>query len=210
MKILGVVTARGTSRRLPNKNLAILGDKPLIAWSIEVGLATCHHLVTTTDSPEVADVAASLGSAVVVRPDELSGDEVASEPVVRHAASQALGGPYNAVLLLQPTSPFRTVEDVRGAVEVMDRTMADVVVSVVKFEERGHLFGLGYAGRLCDLSHAETTYTPNGAIYLVRWDHLMDGGDWYGDHAYGYVMPTERSLDIDTHADFEAAKAMLD
>lgn len=209
MKILGIVTARGGSKRLPNKNLDLLGGKPLVAWSIEVGLATCHRVVTTTDSVEIADVADSFGSAVIIRPEELSRDDTPSEPVVVHAAANAAGAPYNAVVLLQPTSPFRTIEDVRGAIKLMEYTAADSVVSVVKFEDRGYLFGLGHAGRLRDMSHAETVYTPNGAIYLVRWDFLMEGGDWYGDHAYGYVMSPERSMDIDTHADFEAAKALL-
>ncbi len=56
----------------------------------------------------------------------------------------------------------------------------------------------------------DAVYTPNGAIYLIKWDHLLERGDWYDPHAYAYVMPPERSLDIDTHADFEAARAMLD
>lgn len=210
MKILGVVTARGGSKRLPNKNLAPLGGKPLIAWSIEVGLETCHEVVTTTDSQEIAAVARRFGSAVLMRPDELARDDTPSEPVVIHAACKADGGPYDAVLLLQPTSPFRTVDDVRAAIEVMDRTGADSVLSVVEFKTAGYLFGLGHAGRLRDMSLHSATWTPNGAIYLIRWDFLMEGGDWYGDHAYGYVMPPERSLDIDTHADFDAAKELLD
>lgn len=210
MKVLGVVTARGGSKRLPNKNLALLGGKPLIAWSIEVGIETCHEVMTTTDSPEIAELAAKLGSAVLMRPEELAGDDTLSEPVVIHAACKADGGPYDAVLLLQPTSPFRTVEDVNKAIEVMDRTGADSVLSMVEFRTPGYLFGLGHAGRLRDMSLHSATWTPNGAIYLIRWDFLMEGGYWYGDHAYGYVMPLERSLDIDTHADFDAAKELLE
>lgn len=210
MKILGIVTARGGSKRLPNKNLAILGGKPLIAWSIEVGLATCHHVVTSTDSPEIAQWAAKLGSAVLMRPEELARDDTPSEPVVAHAASNAAGGPYNAVLLLQPTSPFRTVDDVRAAVKLMEAMSADSVISVVPFATHNYLFGLGHAGRLRDFSREETTYTPNGAIYFIREDVVAADGDWYGLHSYGYVMPPERSIDIDTRADFETAQAMLD
>src|SRR5712671_6126561 len=103
MKVLGVVTARGGSKRLPNKNVAILGGKPLIAWSIEVGLATCHHVVTSTDSALIADVARKYGSSLVMRPDELSRDDTPSLPVVVHAAKQFDGEGYDAVLLLQPT-----------------------------------------------------------------------------------------------------------
>jgi CMP-N-acetylneuraminic acid synthetase len=210
MKVLGVVTARGGSKRLPNKNLALLGGKPLIAWSIEVGLATCHHVVTTTDSQEIADAAAKAGSAVVMRPKELARDDTPSEPVVRHAASLAHGGPYNAVLLLQPTSPFRVADDVRAAIRIMDSMRADSVISVVEFGTAGYLFMLGHAGRLRDMTVEGDTYTPNGAIYLIKWECLFAGESWYGPHAYGYVMPKDRSIDIDTHADFEAAKAMLE
>lgn len=211
VKILGVVTARGGSKRLPNKNLALLGGKPLIAWSIEVGLATCHHVVTSTDDPEIAKVAAELGSEVLMRPEELARDDSPSESVVVHAASQARGGPYSAALLLQPTSPFRDERDVVASLKIMEDTSADSVISVVRFPKDDTLFTLGHANRLRGMAdQANAVYTPNGAIYLIRWDYLMGGETWYGNHAYAYVMPPERSLDIDTHADFEAAMAMLD
>lgn len=209
MKILGVVTARGGSKRLPNKNLALLGGKPLIAWSIEVGLATCHHVVTSTDAPEIADAARRYGSDVIMRPQELSQDDTPSLPVVVHAAKQFDGGGYNVVLLLQPTSPFRTVDDVNGAIQKMIDTSGDSVVSMV-LKKDNNSFSLGHADRIRLPSETEERWAMNGAVYLITWQHLMDGGDWEGPHSYAYRMPSERSLDIDTHADFEAARAMLD
>lgn len=208
MKTLGIVTARGGSKRLPNKNTAMLGGKPLIAWSIEVGRKVCHHLVVSTDSHFIAGVAEQLGCKVVMRPPELCGDsdQIA---VVIHAAKNAADGPYNAVMLLQPTSPFRSVEDCEAAKQKMIDTDADSVISVIEFPKAETLFTLGHAERLRNTSETDIVYTPNGAIYLIKWDHLLDGGDWYGLHTYAYVMPPERSIDIDTHADFEAAKAMI-
>src|SRR5437899_1556567 len=205
MKVLGVITARGGSKRLPNKNTAMLGGKPLIAWSIEVGLATCHHVVLSTDSEFVAGVAKQCGCKVIMRPPELYGD-VNHVSVVIHAAKNAEDGPYNAVMLLQPTSPFRTIEDCDEAKQRMIDTSADSVISVVEFYKHDTLFTLGHAGRLRGASEMDKIYKPNGAIYLINWDYLIDGNDWYGPHSYAYVMPLERSLDIDTHADFEAAK----
>ncbi len=209
MKVLGVITARGGSKRLPNKNTAMLGGKPLIAWSIEVGLATCHHVVLSTDSEFIAGVAKQHGCKVIMRPPELCGD-ADHVSVVIHAARNAEDGPYNAVLLLQPTSPFRDERDVVAAQKMMEDTSADSVISVVEFPKADTLFTLGHANRMRGAGERDTVYTPNGAIYLVKWDHLMERGDWYDPHAYAYVMPPERSLDIDTHADFEAARAMLD
>ena len=212
MKVLGVITARGGSKRLPNKNTAMLGGKPLIAWSIEVGLKCCDYLVLSTDSEFIAGVAEQNGCEhVIMRPPELRGDADHVDVVI-HAAEMAARehGDFNAVMLLQPTSPFRTEEDCNKAQKVMIETSADSVISVIEFPRHDTLFTLGHAGRMRGTHESDTIYTPNGAIYLIKWEHLIEKGDWYGAHAYAYVMPPERSLDIDTHADFEAARATLD
>jgi len=195
MKVLGVITARGGSKRLPNKNTAMLGGKPLIAWSIDVGKKVCDHLVLSTDSEFISGVAQQHDCDVIMRPPELRGD-ADHVSVVIHAA--------------EITSPFRTEDDCRKAKQVMIDTSADSVISVIEFPQQDTLFTLGHANRMRSASERDMVYTPNGAIYLIKWDHLLENGDWYDPHAYAYVMPPERSLDIDTHADFEAARAMLD
>jgi CMP-N,N'-diacetyllegionaminic acid synthase len=207
MSMLGVITARGGSKRLPNKNIKELGGKPLIAWSIEVGLATCDKLVVSTDSPAIAEVSIKHGAEVLMRPNSLSHDDTSSLAVVVHAMQSFPN--FDNVLLLQPTSPFRTVADVREAVGLMDYVRADSIVSVVEFPNMAALFSLGHGSRMLPMAPG-AVYTPNGAIYLTTMPHLMHGGDWYGVGAYGLVMPRERSIDIDTHADFDAAVAMLD
>jgi CMP-N,N'-diacetyllegionaminic acid synthase len=211
MKVLGVITARGGSKRLPNKNTAMLGGKPLIAWSIEVGQKTCNNLVLSTDSEFIAGVAQQHNCEVIMRPPELSGD-ANHVGVVVHAAVVAakVHGEFNAVMLLQPTSPFRTVEDCEMAKQIMVQNGADSVISVIEFPRRDTLFTIGHADRLRDANQPSAVFTPNGAIYLIKWNHLLSKDSWYYPHAYAYVMPPERSIDIDTHADFEAAKAMLD
>jgi CMP-N-acetylneuraminic acid synthetase len=208
MKTLAVITARGGSKRLPNKNTAMLGGKPLIAWSIEVGQRVCNHLVLSTDSEFIAGVAKQYGCKVIMRPPELYGDCDQVSAVI-HAAKSAADGPYNAVMLLQPTSPFRTDGDCEAAKQKMIDTNADSVISVTEFPKTDTLFTFGHSDRLRGIAETGPVYTPNGAIYLIEWDHLLSRGDWYGSHSYAYVMPKERSIDIDTHADFEAAKAMM-
>jgi CMP-N,N'-diacetyllegionaminic acid synthase len=215
MKILAVVTARAGSKRLPGKNIAMLGGKPLIAWSIEVGLATCAKVVTTTDGTDIADIARRYGSDVVMRPPEIAlglpGMHLKS---VLHAVDHAEGGPYDAVLLLQPTCPFRTADDVIACRKIMEDNNAESVISVKKVIVEDTFFKIGYAGRLRPAANEQDSiYTPNGAVYLTRTEVLQmepPRGGWYGPLTYGYVMPLERSVDIDTHADFESAAAMLD
>lgn len=214
MKILGVVTARAGSVRLPGKNLAMLGNKPLIAWSIEVGLKTCNKVVTTTDGDEIARQASFYGSDVVQRPPELAtGAPWMHMASVLHAHDNARGGPYDAILLLQPTSPFRTVEDVQAAKSVMERTGAESVISVIRFPVEDTLFKMGWQGRLRPAANDQDwIFTPNGAIFLAKTDTLREPaprGGWYGPYSYAYEMPRERSVDIDTRADFEAAAAAL-
>jgi CMP-N,N'-diacetyllegionaminic acid synthase len=214
MKILVVVTARGGSKRLPNKNLADLGGKPLVAWTIEVGLAAygAGSLVVSTDDPQIRALTNSYEDILVIeRPTELAQDSTPSLPVVAHAAREAKdfhGMDFDAVLLLQPTSPFRTVEDVRAAVAIMEHN--DDALSVVSVVERSPdgLFEVMPNGQMRTIPE-QLLYACNGAIYLIRSCHLASGGDFYGGGAYAYIMPIERSLDIDTHADIEAARIML-
>lgn len=225
MKVLGVMTARGGSKRVPGKNIADLGGKPLIAWSIEVGKATCDAVVTSTDSERIADVAFEYGSEVVMRPDEISRGEPGMQmKAIMHAAAQMSidhgGRVWDAILLLQPTSPFRTVQDVATCFKMMEEWPVDSVVSVVQFPERGAVFTIGHAGRLRDVVDrgpsvpgynlsGQPIYRPNGAIFLARTKHLEECGDWFGPRSYGYPMPVNRSVDIDTKNDLEAARALV-
>lgn len=219
MRTLGIITARGGSKRLPNKNMADLGGKPLIAWTIEVALATCIRTVVTTDDREIESLASKLGADVIRRPAQLAQDDTPSLPVVVHAVemvcrTSAVLDPlrtqnFGVVALFQPTSPFRTVEDVKGAMTMFEARQADAVVSVSPFDKQDTLFSLSDVERMRPWTEGGTIYTPNGAIYLIGAKFLLAGGDWYSGASYGYVMPKERSIDIDTKADLDAARAML-
>lgn len=208
MKTIGIITARGGSKRLPNKNIADLGGKPLIAWTIEASLAACDRTVVTTDSAEIADVALRFGAHVVDRPAHLAQDTTPSLPVVAHASASF--PEYDTVALLQPTSPFRTADDIKAALRIFDETDCHSVVSMVRFRDEDSLFWMTIDGRAMPVHPAyPALYIPNGAIYIARSTWLMHGTDWYTDPMQPYIMPTERSLDIDTRADLDAAQAML-
>ena len=149
------------------------------------------------------------------RPPELVGDAPHAD-VVRHAVKERMNavpngaGKFDVVALLQPTSPFRTADDVRAALVMYADHKADAVISVSRFQKEDSLFSVGIdTDRMRPWTEKGTIYTPNGAIYLIGAQRLLDGHDWYSGAVYGYVMPSERSIDIDTHSDLDAARAML-
>jgi len=111
------------------------------------------------------------------------------------------------LILLQPTSPFRTAEDIRATVDIFDRTGCDSVVSVTtQLDHSGKLtFGFGHAGRL----RPKPCLMENGAIFAITMDALRAGEDWYSGICHGYEMPPDRAIDIDTLADLERAREIL-
>ncbi|MGE3776359.1 MAG: acylneuraminate cytidylyltransferase family protein, partial [Pirellulaceae bacterium] len=136
MRVVGIVTARGGSKGIPCKNIHVLCGKPLIQYTAEAALAAqrLNRVILTTDDEEIANVGRRCGLEVPFRrPSELSRDETPSVPVVQHAvqflASQ--GDHYDAVFLLQPTNPLRQPRDIDGAIDLLERTGADSVISFV-------------------------------------------------------------------------------
>lgn len=155
MKVLGVIPARGGSKRIPDKNLKFFNGKPLIAWTILEAQKSEYidDLVVSTDSKKIAYIAEELGCEVIMRPDEISGDTASSWDAVKQVLSIKKG--FEFVVLLQPTSPQRTVNDIDNA------------INMTVFSVDG------------------TYFKKNGAIY---------------------IMPVERSIDIDTLEDWERAE----
>ena len=183
--ILGIIAARGGSKAIPRKNLAVLANKPLIAWTVEVAIQSdsLDRLVISTDDPEIAEVGKKLGAEVpFLRPGELATDTATSMDVILHAIrwfdeNESYRPDY--ILLLQPTSPLRTVTDIHRSIELVLAKRADSVVSVC--ETRQHplwMKGVNEEGKLVDLYPQSATPTRrqdlqplfalNGAIYLGR------------------------------------------
>ena len=222
----GCGTRLGDLTRETPKALLPIGDRPLIAWSIEASRSarSVSRTIVSTDEEEIAAVAGECGAEVpFLRPAELSGDTAPHDATVCHAAEwhvRNTGSRPDYVLLLQPTSPFRTSADIDAAVRLAIETGADSVVGVQqalshpmltkRIDERGRLHWFstapdGYPRRQ-DLPPA---YITNGAIYLVRGEVLHERRSLLGDDVVAYEMPAERSLDIDTPWDLHVANLIV-
>ena len=207
MKWLGLIPARGGSKRCPGKNIAELGGKPLLAWTIQAAKDSgifCHVMVSS-DSDAVRSVARMHGAFAAERPDRLARDDTSSLAVVDHHARDWPG--IEAIMLLQPTSPFRSAEDIEKAAGMLEAMKADSVVSVIDAPD-DLVFCVGHAGRM--RPYASPFVQCNGAIYGITTDALSRGEDWYSGVAYAYQMPKERSLDIDSPFDMEIARMMME
>ena len=204
MTILGLIPARAGSQRLPRKNLADLGGIPLIEWTINAAKMSklFDNIAVTTDDSEIAYIARNRGCTVIERPAELARAETEMLPVVKHARVMC---PADTIVLLQPTSPFRSAEDITLAYEMFRSFKADSVISVSP-APKALAFEVGFSNRLRE---AKNIVVPNGALYLITKEHLDTGGDWYNGVAYSYLMPKERSLDIDTQYDLDIARMMV-
>jgi CMP-N,N'-diacetyllegionaminic acid synthase len=223
--VLCVVPARGGSKGVPRKNIRALGGKPLIAHTIEAALGARRptRLIVSTDDEEIATVARKFGAEVpFIRPPELASDSARAIPVLQHAvgALRETGNSYEAVMMLQPTTPFRDSDDIDGAIALLQSTGADSVISVVDVEGH-HPARMKFldGDRLVDPPFCEATenqprqeltpmYLRNGAIYLVKTAVLL-GGSLKGADCRGLVMPHARSVNIDTERDFRLAEWML-
>jgi len=205
MTVMGLIPARYGSQRIPRKNIADLGGIPLIQWTINAAKASgiFDVLAISTDDSEVAEIAKLNNCLLIERPKELARAETEMLPVVKHARKAVPLA--EAIVLLQPTSPFRTAEDVKLSYQQLKTYKADSIVSVVSAPQ-ALAFEVGHAQRLRE---AKNIVVPNGALYLITTEHLDSGGDWYDGYAYAYVMPKERSIDIDVHFDLEMARLML-
>lgn len=205
MKVLGIIPARAGSKRLHNKNTAELGGLPLWRHALKHAEASGVIAATVLSTNDAAIKASSMDVWTIDRPEELARDDTEMLPVIRHAVDEVhrLTQPlFEAVCILQPTSPFRTGADIAACVRIMCETGARSVVSV--FDGPDDLaFVVRHANRLERLPHI---LVPNGAIYLLTVEALNSGEGWYGDHAYGYKMPRDRSLDINVSFDLEVAR----
>lgn len=227
MRFVAVIPARGGSKGIPRKNVLDLGGRPLIAWTIDAALSSAvfDRILVSTDDHEIADVGRRYGAEVpFLRPAELATDEASSLSVVRHAVDWYVNtqrGQAVAVMLLQPTSPFRTSSDIRAAVCLASSAMETDPLNVVSVKQCTHdprwsfwisepntlqpLFATGRSPRRQD---AGQIYQPNGAIYVSSTSRILGGGSWYDDPVKAYVMPEDRSIDIDSLWDFEVARLL--
>lgn len=226
MRILALITARGGSKRIPGKNMRLLGGKPLIAWSIDAAKRVakiCDVLVSTDDS-EIADYAKKQGVLVPwLRPAELATDEALSVDVALHALEwyENEKGAVDGLLLLQPTSPFRSLETVdRGIKLFQEHNCRPVIgVSAAKAHPLWCFLVEGDTMRpyiengdlLLRSQELPPAYMINGALYLIAPKDLRKQRSFYGTNDVVPLIIEEKreSLDIDTLWEWELAEAML-
>lgn len=220
-RVLALIPARAGSRRLPDKNVASLAGKPLIEWTIETARAarTLDRIVVSTDSPKIARIAKTARAETpFLRPASLATDRATSLSVVLHALGwleRNEGYVCDYVLLLQPTSPLRTFRDIDTAVRMALAKSPNAVVSVSPTGQKPTwLKRLTASGRLRSAGATRRDsggelYLPNGAIYVAKPAVLRANRSWYTNSTLGYVMPRERSLDIDTPWDLHLARLIV-
>lgn len=214
-KVLAIIPARGGSKGVPRKNVRMVAGKPLIAWTIEAARQSRYidRLVLSSDDPEIIAVATAHGcEAPFVRPAELARDETPGIDPVLHALQQLPG--YDWVVLLQPTSPLRSGEDIDATIETCVKAVAPAAVSVTEAEESPWWMYTLQPGDqlqpLLDSVHAALrrqdlpkAYLLNGAVYVAQATWLQQHKSFLGDATRAYVMPRARSLDIDTEFDLK-------
>ena len=222
MRILGVIPARGGSKGVPRKNIKELNGKPLIGYTIEAALASkLDRVIISTDDVEIKEVVNKLGADTPFsRPEELGSDTAKSIDVAIHAIKtmeEIDGVTYDAFMLLQPTTPFRTSKDIDESINKLIETGSDSVISVVgveayhparmKFLQGGKLIDPPYCESYENQNRQELDpmYIRNGAIYLTKRETLLNNS-YKGNDCCGLVMPYERSINIDTLTDFEYAE----
>lgn len=220
--VLGLITARGGSKGVPGKNILPVGGRPLIQWTIDAARASRYidRLVLSSDDPTIIDVAKRAGcEAPFTRDGALATDDASSIDVVVDALQRVPG--FDIVVLLQPTSPLRSTADIDGAIELLQSKGAPACVSLRAAQEHPYwTFQLsgdaalmhfaqprdGLPSRRQDLPAA---WCLNGAVYVARVPGLLQSRTFLSPRTVGYVMPMERSLDIDTYADIEQFAAAL-
>lgn len=225
MEILAVIPARGNSKAIPRKNLADLGGKPLLAWTTAAALSapSLSRIVCSTEDPEIAHMACQLGIEVRQRPEALAEDQVTAVTVVRHTVQQLYtqnGYVPEVVLMLLPTSPFRTARHIEDAIALWRRRVCDAIVGVKQLhgqtletirtqDEFGYLVAHTSTAMLRQRQEQTPLYRVNGAIFLIAERALLLHKSFHTPYAIPYVMPEESSLEIDEPEDLGLARYMV-
>jgi CMP-N-acetylneuraminic acid synthetase len=225
MRAFGLIPARGGSKGIPRKNLVMLAGRPLLAYTADAtrGSARLTRTMLSTDDPEIAGVGRQLGLDVpFVRPSELAGDAAPMLAVVQHALAFMRERELqpDVLVLLQPTSPFRRAEHIDAAVDLLERTGADSVVSVVEVPhqfnpvsvlrlEGDRLQPFLGGGTVAGRQQKPQLFARNGPAVLAVRTATVAAGSLYGDDSRAMIMTAEDSLDIDTPWDLSVAELLM-
>ncbi|MDP3880110.1 MAG: acylneuraminate cytidylyltransferase family protein [Dehalococcoidales bacterium] len=223
-KIIAIIPARGGSKGLPRKNVRLLAGKPLIYYTIKEAKKSkyLHRLIVSTEDAEITGTARKYEAEVIERPVELAQDDTPAVKVCQQVVTYLEESDRlytDIIVLLNPTSPCRLAEDIDRTIEMFLETNCDSVVSVCEAEHPPQWMFNIEGDRLKPIikewdkvtrrQDAPKTYRLNGAVFVLRRDVIMGQDKLMGDNIRPYIMPLERSVDIDTDLDFRMAEQML-
>lgn len=226
MDILAIIPARGGSKGIPKKNIKLLAGKPLITYSIEAAIESeyINEVVVSTDDEEITQISKKCGAEVIKRPSELAQDDSPTIDAIIHVLNTPENEGYSVdiVVLLQPTSPLRTHEDIDNAINLFAKNMnkCDSLVSVCEVDHSPY-WSLKVEGDYLKPNFGEEyfkmrrqdlpkLYMPNGSIFISKKESLLNSKSFYNGNTIPYLMKTEESVDIDTIMDFKLAELILE
>ena len=232
MKILGIIPARSGSKGVPGKNVRLLNGHPLISYTIKSGLASemITDLVVSTDSEEIQTIAIKYGAQVpFLRPAELATDTALAVPTIQHAVvemEKIKGFVYDYIVMLQPTSPLKTAEDIDAALnKLINNQEAEGIISVVNVDNnhpmkmKKFVSQNGVEERIvnyeeppfenCPRQLLPPVFIVNGAMYATKRGVFINKNTFTGDYCLGHEMSPEVSINIDTEYDFLLAEYIL-
>ncbi|MPL68885.1 CMP-N,N'-diacetyllegionaminic acid synthase [bioreactor metagenome] len=218
--VLAIIPARGGSKGVPRKNIRDLAGKPLIAWTIDEAKKSKYidRLILSSEDEEIINVVKRYGCEVpFVRPQELAADDTPGIEPVLHAMKMMPR--YDYIVLLQVTSPMRTVEDIDGCIERCIEQQADSCVSVTEVEKSPYwMYKLDERGKMRPLLKKEDqyyrrqnlpkVYELNGAVYVSDSEYLEQEKSFVTEDTIGYEMSKKHSIDIDTEMDLRIVEMM--
>lgn len=218
-KVIAIIPARGGSKGLPRKNILEVEGKPLLAWTITEGLKSkfIDKIILSSEDQELQEVAKKWDCEVPFsRPQELATDEANTADVIIHAMEE-LNEVYDYIVLLQPTSPLRSHDDIDNCIEKCQKNNSSSCVSVSEPEKSPFwMYFLNESNQMKPVidipnrpsrrQELPSIYALNGAVYVVKWKPFKKSKKFVTDDTIAHIMPKERAIDIDTELDFNIFK----
>ncbi len=230
MKVLGIIPARAGSKRVPDKNIRLLANKPLIVFTIEAAIKSKYldRFIVSTDSAKIKEICVKAGAEVpFLRPPQLSTDEVADKPVILHTIDWLIRNENyqsDIIVLLRPTTPFKTPEIIDAVIDFLIKTNADAVRTVTKVEGVHHPYWMYQKGdnnraipvirdievdKFYQSQILPEVYRLNGVVDAIKTSVLMSHKKLYGDDMRIFEIPEEQSIDVDTEMDLRICELIM-